>query len=75
MGLCCWFLLNYFLQGTSEKKEEFSGKPGPVELDWQKNAMNSMNGDKHFWSLSNNFISTLHLEDEVLCIFRMLLSR
>lgn len=36
--------------------------------------MNSMNGDTHFWSLSNNFISVLHLEDEVLFIFRMLSS-
>lgn len=25
--------LNYFLQGTSEKKQEFSGKPGGVGLD------------------------------------------
>lgn len=36
--------------------------------------MNSMNGDKHFWSLSNNFISALNLEDEVLFVFRMLSS-
>lgn len=72
MGLCCWFLWTIFFRALL-KKQEFSGKPGPVELDWQKNAVNSVNGDKHFWSLSNNFISALHLEVEVLFIFRMLL--
>ena len=30
------------------KNLEFSGKLGPVGLDRQKNAMNSVNGDKHF---------------------------